>query len=195
MPAELQTRLLRVLSDGFYYRVGGHQPIKADVRVIAATHQNLEERVRQGLFREDLYHRLNVIRLRLPALRERADDIPLLARHFLVKSAQELGVEPKRLSEEATRFIAQLAFPGNVRQLENLCHWLTVLAPAQVVKVEDLPLEMRQETPADIGRVESMPIPTALPHVDGVRQVSPVVTGHHRWWSKSSADCRRACQT
>ena len=145
MPAELQTRLLRVLSDGFYYRVGGHQPIKADVRVIAATHQNLEERVRQGLFREDLYHRLNVIRLRLPALRERSEDIPLLTRHFLVKSAQELGVEPKRLSEEATRFISQLPFPGNVRQLENLCHWLTVLAPAQVVKVEDLPLEMRQE--------------------------------------------------
>jgi two-component system nitrogen regulation response regulator GlnG len=162
MPAELQTRLLRVLSDGFYYRVGGHQPIKADVRVIAATHQNLEERVRQGLFREDLYHRLNVIRLRLPALRERADDIPVLARHFLVKSAQELGVEPKRLSEEATRFIAQLPFPGNVRQLENLCHWLTVLAPAQVVKVEDLPLEMRQETPADLRRVETLPLP-AIP--------------------------------
>jgi len=146
MPAELQTRLLRVLSDGFYYRVGGHQPIRADVRVIAATHQNLEERVRQGLFREDLYHRLNVIRLRLPALRERSEDVPLLTKHFLVKSAQELGVEPKRLSEEAARFISQLPFPGNVRQLENLCHWLTVLAPAQVVKVEDLPLEMRQDT-------------------------------------------------
>jgi two-component system nitrogen regulation response regulator GlnG len=165
MPAELQTRLLRVLSDGFYYRVGGHQPIKADVRVIAATHQNLEERVRQGLFREDLYHRLNVIRLRLPALRERADDIPVLARHFLVKSAQELGVEPKRLSEEATRFIAQLPFPGNVRQLENLCHWLTVLAPAQVVKVEDLPLEMRQEAPADLRRVETLPLPATSSQV------------------------------
>ncbi len=150
MPAELQTRLLRVLSDGFYYRVGGHQPIKADVRVIAATHQNLEERVRQGLFREDLYHRLNVIRLRLPALRERSEDIPLLARHFLVKSAQELGVEPKKLSEEALRFISQQPFPGNVRQLENLCHWLTVLAPAQVIKVEDLPLEMRQDTSAAV---------------------------------------------
>jgi two-component system nitrogen regulation response regulator GlnG len=148
MPAELQTRLLRVLSDGFYYRVGGHQPIKADVRVIAATHQNLEERVRQGLFREDLYHRLNVIQLRLPALRERAEDIPLLARHFLVKSAQELGVEPKRLAEEALRFVSQQPFPGNVRQLENLCHWLTVLAPAQVIKVEDLPLEMRQDRSA-----------------------------------------------
>ncbi len=145
MPAELQTRLLRVLSDGFYYRVGGHQPIKADARVIAATHQDLEERVRQGLFREDLYHRLNVIRLRLPPLRERREDIPLLARHFLTKSARELGVEPKRLSDEALKHIQQLPFPGNVRQLENLCHWLTVLAPAQVVKVEDLPVELRRQ--------------------------------------------------
>ena len=145
MPSELQTRLLRVLSDGFYYRVGGQQPIKADVRVIAATHQNLEERVRQGLFREDLYHRLNVIRLRLPPLRERKEDIPLLARHFLAKSARELGVESKRMSNEALKFIAQLDFPGNVRQLENLCHWLTVLAPAQVVMVEDLPLEVRED--------------------------------------------------
>jgi two-component system nitrogen regulation response regulator GlnG len=101
--------------------------------------------VRQGLFREDLYHRLNVIRLRLPALRERSEDIPLLARHFLLKSAQELGVEPKRISDEAMRFISQQPFPGNVRQLENLCHWLTVLAPAQVVKVEDLPVEMREQ--------------------------------------------------
>ncbi|HOX89370.1 MAG TPA: nitrogen regulation protein NR(I) [Burkholderiaceae bacterium] len=146
MPAELQTRLLRVLSDGFYYRVGGHQPIKADVRVIAATHQNLEERVRLGLFREDLYHRLNVIRLRLPSLRERREDIPLLARHFLTKSAAELGVEPKRLSDEAVAFVSRLPLPGNVRQLENLCHWITVLAPAQVVQVQDLPLELRQES-------------------------------------------------
>jgi two-component system nitrogen regulation response regulator GlnG len=146
MPAELQTRLLRVLSDGFYYRVGGHQPIKADVRVIAATHQNLEERVRLGLFREDLYHRLNVIRLRLPSLRERREDIPLLARHFLAKSAAELGVEPKRLSDEAVAFVSRLPLPGNVRQLENLCHWITVLAPAQVVQVQDLPLELRQES-------------------------------------------------
>jgi two-component system nitrogen regulation response regulator GlnG len=145
MPAELQTRLLRVLSDGFYYRVGGHQPIKADVRVIAATHQNLEERVRQGLFREDLYHRLNVIRLRLPPLRERPEDIPLLTRHFLAKSARDLGVESKKLSPEALKFIQGLPFPGNVRQIENLCHWLTVLAPAQVVKVDDLPLEIRSE--------------------------------------------------
>jgi len=152
MPAELQTRLLRVLSDGFYYRVGGHEPIKADVRVIAATHQNLDERVRQGLFREDLYHRLNVIRLRLPPLRERREDIALLARHFLAKSARELGVEPKRLSPEALKFISQLPLPGNVRQLENLCHWLTVLAPAQVVKIDDLPFEIRHEAdPAPIA--------------------------------------------
>jgi two-component system nitrogen regulation response regulator GlnG len=148
MPAELQTRLLRVLSDGFFYRVGGHEPIKADVRVIAATHQNLDERVRQGLFREDLYHRLNVIRLRLPPLRERREDIPLLARHFLARSARELGVEPKRLSPDALKFISQLPLPGNVRQLENLCHWLTVLAPAQVVKVDDLPFEIRHEAEA-----------------------------------------------
>ena len=172
MPAELQTRLLRVLSDGFYYRVGGHQPIKSDVRVIAATHQNLEERVRQGTFREDLYHRLNVIRLRLPPLRERREDIAMLARHFLAKSARELGVEAKRLSPEALRFIETLPFPGNVRQLENLCHWLTVLAPAQAVKVEDLPLEIRQEAavaatpaaPAAATAASDMPAtPAALP--------------------------------
>jgi two-component system nitrogen regulation response regulator GlnG len=144
MPAELQTRLLRVLSDGCFYRVGGHQPLRADVRVIAATHQNLEERVKQGLFREDLYHRLNVIRLRLPPLRERREDIPMLARHFLARSARELGVEPKRLSAEAAEWIAGLPFPGNVRQLENLCHWLTVLAPAQLVQVSDLPDDLQQ---------------------------------------------------
>jgi len=151
MPAELQTRLLRVLSDGFFYRVGGHQPLKADARVIAATHQNLDEQVREGRFREDLFHRLNVIRLRLPPLRERREDIPLLVRHFLARSAKELGVESKRLTEEALHFVQQLHFPGNVRQLENLCHWLTVLAPAQWVRVEDFPLELRQErgvTPA-----------------------------------------------
>jgi two-component system nitrogen regulation response regulator GlnG len=155
MPAELQTRLLRVLSDGYFYRVGGQQPIKADARVIAATHQNLEERVRQGLFREDLYHRLNVIRLRLPPLRERREDIALLARHFLARSARELGVEPKRLSPEALRFVEQMPLPGNVRQLENLCHWLTVLAPAQVVMVEDLPLELREPAVAAPAAAEA----------------------------------------
>jgi two-component system nitrogen regulation response regulator GlnG len=145
MPAELQTRLLRVLSDGSFYRVGGHQQLKVNVRVIAATHQNLEARVREGSFREDLYHRLNVIRVRLPAMRERREDIPLLARHFLSRSSQQLGVEPKRLSEEVLAYLAQLDFPGNVRQLENLCHWLTVMAPGQVIGVTDLPAELRGE--------------------------------------------------
>jgi two-component system nitrogen regulation response regulator GlnG len=143
MPAELQTRLLRVLSDGTFYRVGGHQQLKANVRIIAATNQNLEVRVRDGAFREDLYHRLNVIRVRMPALRERPEDIPLLARHFLARSAQNLGVEPKRLADEALAQIARLDFPGNVRQLENLCHWLTVMAPGQAVGVADLPAEFR----------------------------------------------------
>jgi two-component system, NtrC family, nitrogen regulation response regulator GlnG len=149
MPAELQTRLLRVLSDGTFYRVGGHQQIKVNVRVIAATHQDLEQRVRDGSFREDLYHRLNVIRLRLPALRERAEDIPLLAKHFLARSAQQLGVEPKRMAEDALAYIARLDFPGNVRQLENLCHWLTVMAPGQVIDLGDLPPEFRAPLPGN----------------------------------------------
>ena len=146
MPPDLQTRLLRVLSDGHFYRVGGHQPLKANVRVIAATHQDLDARVREGTFREDLYHRLNVIRLRLPRLRERREDIPLLARHFLPKSARELGVEAKRLSDAAMKYLAAQDFPGNVRQLENVCHWLTVMAPAQTIDVADLPPELRGET-------------------------------------------------
>ena len=179
MPAELQTRLLRVLSDGFYYRVGGHQPIKADVRVIAATHQNLEQRVRDGLFREDLYHRLNVIRLRLPPLRERPEDIPLLSRHFLAKSARELGVEPKKLAPEALKYIQGVPFPGNVRQLENLCHWLTVLAPAQVVKVDDLPLEIRTElaspAAAPAAPLSAAPVAAAGPAVAAAVPVAPTV--------------------
>ena len=142
MPFDLQTRLLRVLSDGQFYRVGGHQPLKANVRVIAATHQNLEQRVREGVFREDLFHRLNVIRLRLPPLRERADDIPALARFFLQKSAKELGVEPKRITDESLEKLKSFEFPGNVRQLENVCHWLTVMAPAQVIEVKDMPPEL-----------------------------------------------------
>ena len=142
MPADLQTRLLRVLADGQFYRVGGHSPVKVNVRVIAATHQDLEARVKQGLFREDLYHRLNVIRLRLPALRERREDIPLLARHFLQKSARELGVEAKKLSEAALRRMAGLPWRGNVRQLENVCHYLTVMAPGQVVAPGDLPPDL-----------------------------------------------------
>ena len=143
MPADLQTRLLRVLSENSFYRVGGHQQIKANVRVIAATHQNLESRVREGSFREDLYHRLNVIRIRLPSLSERREDVPLLAKHFLAHSAKQLGVEPKRLSDEALEHMSRLEFPGNVRQLENLCHWLTVMAPGQVVELGDLPAEFR----------------------------------------------------
>jgi two-component system nitrogen regulation response regulator GlnG len=145
MPSELQTRLLRVLSDGTFYRVGGHQQLKANVRVIAATHQDLDSRVREGGFREDLYHRLNVIRVRIPSLRERREDIPLLAKHFLARSAKELGVEPKRLSDEVLAHIARMDFPGNVRQLENLCHWLTVMAPGQSIGIADLPAEFRGE--------------------------------------------------
>jgi two-component system nitrogen regulation response regulator GlnG len=142
MPFDLQTRLLRVLSDGHFYRVGGHSAVKSNVRVIAATHQNLEQRVREGVFREDLFHRLNVIRLRLPALRERREDVPMLTRHFLVQSAKQLDVEPKRISEAALQRLAGFDFPGNVRQLENVCHWLTVMAPAQVVDEKDLPPEV-----------------------------------------------------
>ena len=142
MPFDLQTRLLRVLSDGHFYRVGGHTAVKANVRVIAATHQNLEQRVKDGAFREDLFHRLNVIRLRLPALRERRDDIPMLTRHFLIQSAQQLGIEPKRISDAALAWLSTFSFPGNVRQLENICHWLTVMAPAQMIEPKDLPPEV-----------------------------------------------------
>jgi two-component system nitrogen regulation response regulator GlnG len=144
MPAELQTRLLRVLSDGQFYRVGGHTPIKVNVRVIAATHQDLETRVREGLFREDLFHRLNVIRLRLPSLKERREDIPLLARHFMQKSARELGVDIKAVSESAMKVLVNLPWSGNVRQLENVCHYLTVMAPGQAIEVGDLPSDLMQ---------------------------------------------------
>ena len=143
MPFELQTRLLRVLSDGTFYRVGGAQPVKVDVRIVAATHQPLEERVLQGRFREDLFHRLNVIRLRLPPLRERIEDIGELAKHFLGVSARALGVAPKRLSEAAMKALSGFDYPGNVRQLENFCHWLTVMAPGQMIEADDLPPEIR----------------------------------------------------
>lgn len=144
MPFDLQTRLLRVLSDGSFYRVGGQVAIKTNVRVIAATNQNLEERVKAGLFREDLYHRLHVIHLRLPSLRERREDIPLLARHFLRASARQLGGEPKQLAGDAQDALMHFDFPGNVRQLENICHWLTVMAPSQLVQAKDLPQEVLQ---------------------------------------------------
>lgn len=149
MPFDLQTRLLRVLSDGHFYRVGGHSAVRANVRVIAATHQNLEQRVKEGVFREDLFHRLNVIRLRLPALRERREDVPMLTRFFLQQSAKQLGVEPKRISESALRLLGTFDFPGNVRQLENVCHWLTVMAPAQMIELKDLPPEVLLAAGAD----------------------------------------------
>ncbi|NYT60728.1 nitrogen regulation protein NR(I) [Alcaligenaceae bacterium] len=143
MPFELQTRLLRVLSEGSFYRVGGSHAIKADVRIVAATHQPLEQRVAQGLFREDLFHRLNVIRLRLPALRERKDDIPGLVQLFLQNSARELGVPMRRLTPAALRLMLAFDYPGNIRQLENLCQWLTVMSSSQLIDAKDLPPEIR----------------------------------------------------
>jgi two-component system nitrogen regulation response regulator GlnG len=147
MPAELQTRLLRVLADGEFYRVGGHPAIHSDVRVIAATHQNLEQRVREGLFREDLFHRLNVIRVHIPPLRERREDIPVLAGRFLESAAEELNVDPKVLRPETERYLATLDWPGNVRQLENTCRWLTVMASGSEIFPSDLPPELREAAP------------------------------------------------
>jgi two-component system nitrogen regulation response regulator GlnG len=142
MPAELQTRLLRVLADGAFYRVGGVAPTQVNVRIIAATHQHLEELVRQGRFREDLFHRLNVIRIHLPALRERREDIPLLMRHFLAQAAKELGCEPKVLLPSAATQLKRLDWPGNVRQLENTARWLTVMASGKEIDAGDLPPEL-----------------------------------------------------
>lgn len=147
MPADTQTRLLRVLADGEFYRVGGHTPVRVDVRIIAATHQNLEKLVREGRFREDLFHRLNVIRIHIPRLAERREDIPRLARHFLASSAKELAVEPKVLQPETAEFICNLPWPGNVRQLENTCRWLTVMASGREVLISDLPPELLQQQP------------------------------------------------
>ncbi|MCG2593033.1 nitrogen regulation protein NR(I) [Ramlibacter sp. XY19] len=183
MPFDLQTRLLRVLSDGHFYRVGGHNAVKANVRVIAATHQDLEQRVKDGVFREDLFHRLNVIRLRLPALRERREDIPMLARHFLQQSAKQLGVEPKRISDAALARLTNFAFPGNVRQLENICHWLTVMAPAQLIEPKDLPPEVGSgagETVAAPARAAVPEMPAAA--VGGEAPVAmPVVAATGGW--------------
>ncbi|MCL1886870.1 MAG: nitrogen regulation protein NR(I) [Betaproteobacteria bacterium] len=145
MPLDLQTRLLRVLSDGYFCRVGGNQSMKADVRIIAATHQDLEQQVRDGRFREDLFHRLNVIRLRLPSLSERKEDMPVLIRHFLAQSAGQLGMEPKRLSDEALDFLMQCTLQGNVRQLENLCYWFTVMVPGQIIDIKDMPQDLLQQ--------------------------------------------------
>jgi len=145
MPLEIQTRLLRVLSDGQFYRVGGHSPVQVDVRIIAATHQNLEKRVNSGEFREDLFHRLNVIRIHLPSLRERREDIDQLSQHFLKQAANELSVEPKTLSKKAALFLQQCQWPGNVRQLENICRFLTVMASGQEILLEDLPSELTEK--------------------------------------------------
>ena len=160
IPFDLQTRLLRALTDGHFYRIGGQDPIKANVRIIASTHQNLESRVAAGLFREDLLHRLNVIRLRMPPLRERAEDIPVLARHFMLSCAKSLGVEAKKLSDEVLKEIGTMPFPGNVRQLENLCHWLTVMSPSNLIGLIDLPGDIVAEANAQtvILQGESTPI-------------------------------------
>ena len=177
MPFDLQTRLLRVLADGQFYRVGGHNPMRSNVRIIAATHQDLEARVRAGSFREDLFHRLNVIRLRLPALRERTEDIAPLARFFLQKSARELGVEGKRLTESAVARLTQFDFPGNVRQLENICHWLTVMAPAQLVDAKDLPPELQPKPAARQAAAEPAglaPAPAPAPVAQASELPAPV---------------------
>ncbi|MEY8879046.1 MAG: nitrogen regulation protein NR(I) [Leptothrix sp. (in: b-proteobacteria)] len=196
MPFDLQTRLLRVLSDGQFYRVGGHQPLKSNVRVIAATHQNLEERVRDGAFREDLFHRLNVIRLRLPPLRERREDIPGLTRHFLQRSAKELGGEPKRLSDAALAQVVAFDFPGNVRQLENLCHWLTVMAPAQVIDPKDLPPEILGATHASAAPLAAtapaLPLAHGQIHPSSAAPESaqPAVTAGGAWLGDLEREAR-----
>lgn len=155
MPVDLQTRLLRVLNDGSFYRVGGRDPIRADVRIVAATHQNMEQLVRDGHFREDLLYRLNIIRIKIPPLRERREDIPLLLKFYMNKEAQSLGLEEKQFEKEVERFLSNLAWPGNVRQLRSLCTWLTIMAPGKLVHMEDLPLELRSVTPrADLDTQE-----------------------------------------
>lgn len=156
MPADTQTRLLRVLADGEFYRVGGHMPVKVNVRIIAATHQNLESLVSEGKFREDLFHRLNVIRIHIPRLADRSEDIPELARHFLARAARELDVEPKTLKAETETYLQSLDWPGNVRQLENTCRWITVMASGRDVLVEDLPPELleRIATQTRVGQWE-----------------------------------------
>ena len=188
MPFDLQTRLLRVLSDGHFYRVGGHNAIKANPRVIAATHQDLEQRVKEGVFREDLYLRLNVFRLRLPALRERREDVFALTRHFLQQSAKQLGVEPKRISEPALQQLSNFGFPGNVRQLENICHWLTVMAPAQVIEPKDLPPEVTSAAPSSVV-APKLPVPAfetvadpVLPtHAEPPQSGKPAVPAQETW--------------
>ncbi|HBP5563323.1 two-component system response regulator NtrC [Pseudomonas paraeruginosa] len=209
MPADTQTRLLRVLADGEFYRVGGHTPVKVDVRIIAATHQNLESLVRDGKFREDLFHRLNVIRIHIPRLADRREDIPALARHFLSRAAQELAVEPKLLKPETEDYLKNLGWPGNVRQLENTCRWITVMASGREVHIDDLPPELltqpQDNTPAAnweqalrqwadqalargqsnlldsaVPAFERIMIETALKHTAGRRRDAAVLLGWGR---------------
>lgn len=209
MPADTQTRLLRVLADGEFYRVGGHTPVKVDVRIIAATHQNLESLVQAGKFREDLFHRLNVIRIHIPRLSDRREDIPTLARHFLSRAALELAVEPKLLKSETEDYLQQLPWPGNVRQLENTCRWITVMASGREVHVDDLPPELlsqpQESAPASnweqglrqwadqalsrgqsslldtaVPAFERIMIETALKHTAGRRRDAAVLLGWGR---------------
>ena len=184
MPSDLQVRLLRVLQDGEYYRVGGQAPMKSNVRIIAATHQDLDERVKLGLFREDLLHRLNVVRLRLPPLRERREDVPLLMKHFLGKSAQTLGGDLKSLTPAAMHIVQNFGFPGNVRQLENICHWITVMAPGNTVDIADLPPEIRvlsgaAEAPAHVAPIAPIaPIAPVADHSPAPSLFAPRAHAH-----------------
>lgn len=154
MPADMQTRLLRVLSDGEFFSVGGHQPIKVDVRIIAATHQGLEKLVEEKLFREDLFHRLNVVRIKIPPVRERREDIPLLLKHFLAKAASELEDDVKLLDDETMQYLSGLPWLGNVRQIENTCHLLTAMCPSNIIQLDDLPDELKNITSTEKVMVE-----------------------------------------
>jgi two-component system nitrogen regulation response regulator GlnG len=183
MPFETQTRLLRVLADGEFYRVGGHIPVKVDVRIIAATHQDLEKLVNEGKFREDLYHRLNVIRIHIPRLRDRNEDIPMLAAHFLARAGRELSVEPKQLRSETIAFMQQLPWQGNVRQLENTCRWLTVMASGREIFPEDLPPELRTRTGTEIGATE----PAATSLTAPANTTVPVLPTAQQSWEKTLA--------
>jgi two-component system nitrogen regulation response regulator GlnG len=165
MPFETQTRLLRVLADGEFYRVGGHIPVKVDVRIIAATHQDLEKLVEASKFREDLYHRLNVIRIHIPKLAHRSEDIPMLAQHFLARAAKELAVSPKTLKPETLSYLKQLPWQGNVRQLENICRWLTVMVTGQEIYPDDLPIELKQQLIDNKITLQAVTTPVTQPTI------------------------------
>lgn len=190
MPLELQTRLLRVLAEGTFYRVGGSRPVSVQVRIVAATHQPLEERVQQGRFREDLFHRLNVIRLRLPPLRERKADIPELVRLFLQQSAHHLGTTPRVLTPAAMQVLTQFDYPGNVRQLENFCHWMTVMSSGQLIDEADLPPELRSTIDA---RNEPHPLPArdVTERTDSAAPVKPTEGAGDSWTAQLQQEVMR----